>query len=292
MTIFPDFSMIIGMRRKVKTFLHVFVSSVVPQTSYYAKILKSKFTFSLLYSFILLSLVTGIVFALVFYQAGRNNIGNIKQCLNSSMNEIPSNFVLNVRDGLLSTNHELPLFVWFNCDERVQLLAVVDERGVSKNINSFGAQLLVTGSEIVLKYKTNTYAVPINKYISNLHLDKQSIITYVNQGFEVLAFYIPFFTLALILSTPLLVYVATIITILLSSLCVRLFYHLFRKHYSFKKTIQIGLHSCTLPLLTLILFVLFPIHIINTYILFFALVFIFQLVAVYEGHYIKERRRQ
>ena len=101
--------MIIGMRRKVKTFLHVFVSSVVPQTSYYAKILKSKFAFSLLYSFILLSLVTGVVFALVFYQVSRNNIGNIKQCLNSSMNEVPSNFVLNVRDGFLSTNHELPL---------------------------------------------------------------------------------------------------------------------------------------------------------------------------------------
>ena len=273
------------MRRKVKTFLHVFISSVVPQTSYYAKILKSKFAFSLLYSFILLSLVTGVVFALVFYQVGQNNMGSIKQCLNGSLNEIPSSFVLNVRDGILSTNHELPLFVWFNCDERVQLLAVVDERGVSKNIKSFGAQLLVTGSEIVLKYKTNTYVVPINKYISNLHLDKQSIITYADQGFEILAFYIPFFTLALILLTPFMVYMATVITILLSSLFVRLFYLVFRKHYSFKKTVQIGLHSCTLPLLTLILFVLFPIHILNTYILFFALVFIFQLVAVYEGHY-------
>lgn len=245
-----------------------------------------------MYSFALLSLVTGIVFVLVFYQVSRNDLGNIKQCLNNSLNEIPSNFILNVRDGLLSTNHELPLFVWFNCDERVQLLAVVDERGVSKNIKSFGAQLLITGSEIVLKYKTNTYVVPINKYISNLHLDRENIVKYVNKGFEILAFYVPFFTLALILSTPFIVYVVTVITILCSSLFVRLFYHLFRKHYSFKKTIQIGLHSCTLPLLTLILFVLFPIHILNTYILFFALVFIFQLVAVYEGHYIKERSRQ
>jgi len=288
---FPDFSIIIGMGRKVKAFFHVFTSSIVPQTFFYARILKSKFSFSLLYSFVLLSVVTSIIFAVVFYQVGRKNVGSLKQCLSNSINEIPQNFILDVRDGLLSTNHELPLFVWFNCDERVQLLAVVDERGVSKNITSFGAQLLLTGSEIVFKYKTNTYVIPINKYIVNLHLDKQSIKMFVNKAFEVVAYYAPFFAIALILITPFAIYMVTITTILLSSFMVRVFYYLFRKHYSFKKTVQIGLHSCTFPLLTLVLFVMFPTHVLNTYILFFALVFIFQLVAVYEGHYIHASHR-
>ena len=114
LTIFPDFSMIIGMRRKVKTFFARFYQqSVVPQTSYYAKILKSKFGISsLLYSFILLSLVTGVVFCPRIL-SGRTKIqyGKYKavpQRLFFFLNEIPSS-LFSMSGMEYWTNHELPL---------------------------------------------------------------------------------------------------------------------------------------------------------------------------------------
>jgi len=279
------------MRRKVKTFLHVLLMSILPQTFFYAKIIKSRLINSIYYFLTLLFFISLTSVFIIFTQLNKNNLSSIQICINNSMREIPDNFILNIKDGFLSTNHEMPLFVWFHCNDEVHLLAVTDERASKKDITSYGAHALFTGSEFVLRYKDHIFSAPYQNYIPNIHMEKKDILLAVTNIIHLLQTYIPFFIISLILFAPLLIWSINIFNLCFSTLCVYIFYALFKKHYSLKKIFQIGLHSCSLPLVISPLFLLFPIHIFNTLVLYLVLFFIFHLVGVYEAHYLLPHKR-
>lgn len=272
---------------KVKTFFHVLTGSIVPQTPYYAKVLKSRILFSFVYFAVLLSITATAIVVVTYFHLNRNNPDRIETCLNTSLSRIPSPYVIHINEGHLATNQGMPLFVWFNCDDKIQLLAVVDERASGRDIKSYGAQLLLTGTELVARYRSYTFTVPYRKYVDNLTLDRSDIIDYSGKLLAVFKYYVPIFFLVLLFLTPLFVYLLNTLYILLTSICVRLFYGLLRKRYTFKKIVQVGFHSSSLPLLSSVLFVIFPVNIWNTLLLYFSLLFVFQLVAVYEAHYVE-----
>lgn len=279
--------MIIGMRRKVKTFLHVLTGSIVPQSSYYAKVLKSRLFFSLLYFMVLLSLTATATVIITFFKINANNPVRIESCLRSSLGKIPSGYTIHISNGVLSTSREMPLFVWFNCDDKIRLLAVVDERAGKKDIQSYGAQILFTGSEVVARYKSYSASFPYGKYVKNLYLDRAGIIDYADKAIRIIRYYVPVFSSTLLLLIPLFIYTLNTLYIILSSLFVHLFFVVFKKRYKFRKVLQVGMHSASLPLITSLLFIIFPINVTNTLLLYFSLFFIFQLVAVYEAHYVQ-----
>lgn len=273
------------MRRKVKAFLNALSGSIVPQTPFYAKIIKNGFFNSLFYFLKLLFLVTIFSLLIIYIQISRSNIPALRTCLNNSTKTIPQNFILNIKNGLLSTNQGFPLFVWFNCKEEFHLLAVVDERANKEDINNYGAQLLFSSSQITFKYRQYELSKPYSAYTPNLYMNKVQILDYVNSVLDTLQAYTPFFVFFLILLVPASIWIINMVNLLLSSLFVYLFYILFKKHYSLRKIIQVGYHSSSLPLVISLLFLIFPIQLLNTLLLYFALYFIFQLVAVYEAHY-------
>ncbi len=275
------------MGRKVKTFFHVLTGSIVPQTSYYAKVLRSRMGFSALFFLAILFFTSLAILTVVGLRMNGNNPARMQACIHSSLDRIPDNYILHIREGILSTNQEMPLFVWFSCDDRIQLLAVVDERAGQGEVFSYGAQLLLTGTDAVARYRTYTKSFSFGSYLTNLDLDKKTIVEYADRALEVLGYYVPIVAFSLLLVTPLSVYLLNIFYVLASSLSVYIFYSLFGKKYTFRKILQVGLHSSSLPLLSSVLFVIFPVNIWNTLFLYFSLIFIFQLVAVYEAHYVE-----
>jgi hypothetical protein len=100
----------------------------------------------------------------------------------------------------------MPLFVWFSCEDRIQLLAVVDERAVQNDVFSYGAQLLLTGTDAVARYRTYTKSFSFGSYLTNLDLDKKTIVEYADRALEVLGYYVPIVAFSLLLVTPLSVY--------------------------------------------------------------------------------------
>lgn len=283
---FPNFLIIIGMTRKVKTFFHVLTGSIVPQTPYYAKILKTRMLFSLSYILATLALASILAMAVIFIRISNESPLNAQSCIRSSFERIPDNYVLHIKGGRMSSNHAMPLFVWLNCNDKTHLLAVVDERATGKDVYAYGASLLLTGSELVVRYKNYTTSFPLTKYVQDLYLEKNDLIAYAQKAIDIVKLYVPFFTVSLLFATPFILYALNCLYIVLSSILVKIFYYLTGKRYTLRKIFQVGLHSCSLPLMSSILFIIFPVNLTNTLLLYFSLVFIFQLVAVYEAHYV------
>jgi len=243
--------------------------------------------FSAFYYLAILLFTSLAILTVVGFRMNGNNPARMQACIRRSLERIPDNYILHIREGILSTNQEMPLFVWFSCEDRIQLLAVVDERAVQNDVFSYGAQLLLTGTDAVARYRTYTKSFSFGSYLTNLDLDKKTIVEYADRALEVLGYYVPIVAFSLLLVTPLSVYLLNILYVLASSLSVYIFYSLFGKKYTFRKILQVGLHSSSLPLLSSVLFVIFPVNIWNTLFLYFSLIFIFQLVAVYEAHYVE-----
>ncbi|MFA5136257.1 MAG: DUF1189 family protein [Patescibacteria group bacterium] len=274
------------MQRKVKTFLHVLAGSIVPQSSYYAKVLKTGFFFSIAYCFTLLGLTSIIIITITIYTVNQSSSSKVEACLSASLKAIPTNFSLHLKNGYMSTNHDMPLFIWFSCEDKIRLLAVLDERASEKSIYTYGAHMLLTGAEAVFRYRNYTYSLPFQKHMPyNVYLNKDDIVSYSHNILSIIKTYLPVFLFTLTLITPLIIIMIYTVTSIISAFFVFLFYRLFYKRYSIKKIVQIGFHSGTLPLLVSIIFVVFPINIINMLLTFFTLFFVFQLVAVYEAHY-------
>ena len=274
------------MWRKVKAFLNIMWGSIVPQTHYYSKVIKVKISISLKYYFLLLTFITVCSLVIISIQFNQKNIAGLKACLNRSIQEIPSNFALDIQHGRLTTNQEKQLFFWLNCEDRFHLLAVVDERTNNFQIHSYRAQILLTSTDITFRYKNNTYTIPYKTYFPNIHVEKNNIIAYIDHAQQLIKMYLPFFFLSFVICGPFIIWSINLFNLIVSSIMVYVFYMFFHKKYRFSKIFQIACHASTLPLIVSLLFLLFPIRLFNTLLLYFALYFIFLLVAVYEAHYV------
>ncbi len=283
---FPNFSIIIGMWRKVKTFLHIFTGSIVPHSFYYSKILKTRFQFSLQYFLFLLMSISIISVIILGIKATRYIRTDYRNCLSHTYGLIPPNYSMEIQNGILSTNSEMPLLLWFNCNNSIRLLGVIDERATEKSASLYGAHILVTGTNILFKYKTVTHSVSINQYVNSAHFSKEDIVGLIQKSIAFLNRSIPYFVLFLLVMAPFFLFFFNTILGIVASFMVFGFFKLFGKKYHFTKILQIGFHSYTFPLIASLLFILFPVHVFNILLLSFSLFFVFQLTAVYEAHYI------
>ena len=278
--------MIIGMTRKVKPFLHQLFNSIVPQNTYYAHIIKQGIRFSLSYFAVFLLLSSLLATGILYHQFSQNNPVRLEQCLQSSLKSVPADLSVHIQNGKLSTNQTMPVFIWFNCKDRLQLLAVVDERATKNDIFSYNAQALATSSDLVVRYRQYTYTLPYSKYTGELRATKLTLRDYMDAAVNLAKMYYPFVSVFFIILTPLVIFSASIITVLLSSLFVLVFFKILKRHYAYRTVVHVGMHSSSLPILTSLLFIVFPLPLGSAYALFFFLIFIFQLVGVYEAHYV------
>lgn len=291
------------MWRKVKTFFHVFRGSLFPQPAYYHKITKASFSFSLKY-FISLIFILNLIFVsylIVKYNPGKSNrfLSNITR----EINLIPKEFVININQGNLFTNHNRPYFFWSMYNNRKKLLLVIDETASPDKINIYNTYILVTGREIVIKNDSsasNTFKILSLKNIGRRSFDKKDFekiaIVLATISKLLYVFYIIAIPFLLIL-LPFLSIIITLIYLIIISLIVYLFFKTYyHKRIHFKKTLQLSFHAVTLPLVLDYFLMIFeptiPANIrlklfIPTPLAFLIILAMFVFAAVYEAYMAK-----
>lgn len=244
------------MWRKVKTFFHVFQGSLFPQPAYYHKITKASFGFSLKY-FVSLIFILNLIFVsylIIKYNPGRSNkfLTNITK----EIDLIPKEFVVNINQGNLFTNHNRPYFFWSTYNGQKKLLLVIDETANPDKINIYNTYILVTGREIVVKNdsrSSNTIKIVSLKNIGKRSLDKKDFEKIAIVLTTISKFLYFFYVIAipcLIILLPFLSIVVTLIYLIIISLIVYLFFKTYyHKRIHFKKTLQLSFHAVTLPLI-------------------------------------------
>jgi hypothetical protein len=289
------------MVRKVKTFLHVFLRSLIPHTLYYSKILKAPFFFSFKYFIALLFALNLLFVGSFLVRYNPKKVYSVLSSFSTSLSSYPSDLVISVENGRLITNNNRPYLLWFDYQDKKNLLLVIDETATSRKIQLYRASLLLTSNELVIRdVRTNTLsALPIN-YLDDQKITKAKV-NQVVQGINISLSYFPLlytgFVGLLAVLLPAVSFLVTSLYLLFSSCIVYLVYKFFaKKHFRLKKIIQVSFHAATFPLLLDYLLIILqptirmgpnaflPLRQIPFPLLFLMVLAFFIAVGIYEAH--------
>ncbi len=251
--IFPICITIIILRmKKVKTFIHVFINSLIPQTSYYPKILHTNFFFSLQY-YILLLLVLNIIFLVSLpFKYSPNKINAGLNALVTSLKQYPDDLKITISGNSLITNYNRPYFMWLNDNGHETLLFAVDESGGVQN-TGIKPLLLLTSKDLQVNFGSNQPSVIPLKNLKIKTIDKR-LINSLATSITIFQHMLPLFAAGLFVIMLVLIPAGSLIIntlyVLIASFVAYAVFRLFVKHRpSFKKTLQISFHAVTLPLI-------------------------------------------
>jgi hypothetical protein len=282
--------------KKVKAFLHIFVNSLLPQTNYYQKILKTKFSFSLKY-FLFLTFLINCLFVLFFViKIPSAKVNRLLTNLNNNLTAFPNNLIISVKNGSLLTTFNRPYFLWIDFDNMKQLLAVVDETADTQKINEYQSAFLLTTKFAVIRDMMGgrpLTVIPLSQ-IKDVTIDKNTIEemrTNLAQIAKLLPlFYWGLIVIAIILF-PMFSFLVNILYLITASLFIYIVYRIFfakslpRHHLSFKKTFQIGLHAITLPLIIDYGLTLLNLRSKPTMLMYLFLIAVFVFAGLYEAYF-------
>ncbi len=238
--------------KKVKTFIHVFINSLIPQTNYYPKILHTNFFFSLQY-YILLLLILSIIFLVSLpFKYSPNKINAELDAVIAGLNQFPDNLKININNGDLITNYDRPYLMWIDYNNQKILLFAVDESDSLPN-SDLKPILLLTGQNLQVNLGGNRSSViPLNN-LKIKTIDKQltnSLITSITIFQRLLPIFAIGLFLIMLILVPIGSFIINTIYILIASLIAYGVFRIFIKRQpSFKKTLQISFHAITLPLI-------------------------------------------
>jgi len=287
------------MRQKVKTFFHVFKQSIFPQPDYYSKIPKASITFSFKY---FLSLIISLNLILLIFVSVRYNPGKINRFINSiiiSLKEYPDDLVINLRKGSLFSSYNRPYFFWGDLAGKRKLYFVIDESASAGKILQYHSQVLLTKKELVINNQTSNVeykTIPL-AYFGDKTFDKKNSEQFISlltiaKSLLIVVYFVVVPSLMLIL--PLSSFVITLFYLSIISFFIYIvFKTYFHKRIHYKKTLQVGLHAVTLPLLLDYILIIFKPSIpanfyfkpfIPSPIAFVILLAVFVFAAVYETY--------
>jgi len=239
--------------KKVKAFLHIFLNSLIPNASYYRKILNTRFFFSFKY---FLSLIILLSLVLIFNLLNKYSPPKIIHWLtqiNKTIDQFPSDLNLFINNGSLITSYNRPYFIWVKDEKsKLRLLLVVDESASLEKINQYQSMALLTKTDLFIKQNNQLKKIPLTAF-EKITVNKEKLkllkekISFINKllyplyfGVFILAvLLIPFFSLMINIAYA---FFASVIVFVLLKLKPEKKYHL-------KKIFQISLHASTLPLL-------------------------------------------
>lgn len=271
--------------QKVKTFFHVFQNSLLPQASYYHKLVKIRFSFSFKY-FVILICTVNLLFA-VFVLVKLNVLGvfSIKNSLLTTLREYPKELSITVQNGVLRSNYNRPYFIWLTVDEKKRLLAVVDESATAEDGKVYTSPVLFTAKSLAIQSTGGTIEVPYGN--REIVINKSVVEKAVNKLSNLFSWGIPFLFIFFIAVVPLLFSLMYLLYFLIVSIIVFALFKLFLHKVRLKKTVQLSLHAGTTPILIDYSLCLLKPQVATslfTHTVFFALALIFVFSAVYEGY--------
>lgn len=244
------------MSEKVKTFFHIFKNSLIPECSYYHKLLKIPFSFSLKYLVSLIVTLNLLFTLFLFIKVNPIKIGSLAKNLVANLEKYPNDLVISVHRGQLSTNYDRPYFLWLDSADSKHLILVIDEYATADKINEYNSSTLITRNEIIFK---NDNVPAKEKIVSFKSLSDQTITKDTVKNVQNLVLKI---MRLLVLFYPLL-FIAVLLFLLFSSLLTTFLYLLVaaginiilfnllmqkKPALHFGRVFQISIHSATLPL--------------------------------------------
>lgn len=251
------------MKSKVKTFLHVFAKSLLPQSEYYQKILTTKFRFSLRYFLTLITIINIIFIIHLFFRFNPKRITNFTDNIINTLNNIPEDLTIIVNKGTLTTTYNRPYFFWLNDQDKTKLLLVIDQNANPNMIKQYQSYVLVTAKEIIInpdKIKQRTQSIPLD-YTINRTISKKNFSDTgrsLNKIKTLLPFFYFVFFIMMIVLTPIFSSLVTLFYLIIACLITYIIFHFFmQKRIHAKKIVQISFHAVTLPLLVDYFFIMF-----------------------------------
>lgn len=249
MTFFLSYSIIKRRMRKVKTFFHVLINSVIPQRDYYHKILKTPFSFSLKYFFFLSVIANFLFFFFLLLKISPGFIFSLKKGLINGLNNFPSDLVISLKNGSLNTNYGHPYFFWLKGSSKEILLLVVDESAQTSGINQYRSLILLTKNELVVGADKNNIIYKNYPPGLSLTINKESVNRLTATLTNLFGLIIVSILLVIFLICPLVSFFINLFYLLLSALISFFIFRLTPKKVTLNKIFQVGLHSSTFPVI-------------------------------------------
>ncbi|MBI4009071.1 DUF1189 family protein [Candidatus Roizmanbacteria bacterium] len=280
------------MTSKVKTFFHIFSHSLIPKASYYQKILKARVSYSVKYFFILIVFLNLFFSFFLFLKFSPLQINEILTNLIGNLEKFPSELIININNGTLTSNYNRPYFFWLDYKNAKHLLFVIDETASPQKIKEYNSFAVLSRNNIVFKDENSNvgYNLINLKFLKNQIITKETIVkvqntlSAINHG---LFFIYPLAFVLVLLMLLAVSSVSTLLYILIASGITFIFYRFFLNKKikpGFMKTLQISLHSVTLPFVINYIYGIFYLNSYPLPLLFLFLVVLFTIVGVYEGY--------
>lgn len=289
------------MKQKVKTFFHIFKNSLIPNSSYYKKIVKTHFSFSLKYFLVLILILNFLLIALSIIKFNPKQTKTFLSRIAKELEKYPPSLIIKINKGFVSSTLDYPYFFWGGYQNK-RLWFVIDQSANPNSIIKYNSYFLLTKKELVIKpnFIDKKYNIINLNRINNLTISETTIKKIV----KTIYFIQKNLILLYIISLPFVFIFFSISSLIISffylliiSFIVRqIFYHLFHRKIHFKKIFQLGLHSITTPLVLDYLIFIYPpkfsliILTIKSFIIpfpiaFLILLFVFVIASVYEAYH-------
>ena len=280
-------------KNQLTEFIENFKKSFIINKKYLKSIVKKPISYSVKYFFIFIFFLNIIFLSFFIIKINFLNEYKLFQSLVKSVEELPNNLIITIRNNFLSTNQNMPVFLWSDFNKNKRLLMVLDETAQEENIKDYNSFVLFTSKNVVFSSDLKFKKFSIIPYkIDYLKITKKNIIDFVTSFRRVLPLIITLFLLIIIIFVPIGIFIGYIIYIALTSLFVHLIFKLFSSKHKYTKTFQLSLHSSTLPIIINYLILNTIVITTHTYLnkIFFILLFIFAWISVYSVYPFKKRK--
>lgn len=270
--------------KKVKAILHTLKASLIPNHIFYPKLLHTRTLFSFKYFLTCITFFAVILSAAVYTRIHPQKIAFYQNSFLTALKSFPEDAEFTLKHAKLSSTYRQPVFVWMNIPNGKKLLlfaanqhSLLKQNDFPNALVFFAAEqmrLSLRGSSIILPYPSTDYIV--NKYTIDSFLEIANV--YSSQA--VVFFYLIYFVFF-----PLLYVLLSFEVSLIVSIVLFLLFRLFSKRIHLRKCFQVGFHASILPIIigSLLLYTFPSVH--GTITVTSGLVFVFQLIAIYETYF-------
>lgn len=249
--------------KKVKAFFYIFRKSIIPNNSYYKKITKTPFFFSLKYFLFLLTFLNFILLVSILNLFSYNKIQSVLINFTNSLQSFPKELAIIKKGNHLLTTLNQPYFFWIKTENNQILLLAINETADNNFINKLPSYVILTNQHLIIKppFNQTLSKIPLS-LVKDFYFDKnivENIIPFFmklkkNLLLIYILVFIFFFFLLNIMS-----FLITFTYLLISSFLVFLYFKIKRKrHFHYKKILQISFHTITFILVIEYLFFLIP----------------------------------
>ncbi|PIS08754.1 hypothetical protein COT75_04705 [Candidatus Beckwithbacteria bacterium CG10_big_fil_rev_8_21_14_0_10_34_10] len=251
---------------KFKTFLYAFRNSAF-KPKYYADILKTPFSFSVKYFVFLFLFLSFITVLSISYPLITDFKPALEKFKNDAPKLYPTELVLDIKNGLVSTNVLEPYFIPLEPSlfpeeikmglekQPIQNILVIDTSVPASEIKKYQTVALLTRDSLAILGDNNEIRIQTLEEIKEFHLDKEIVKTGWGMIVPYFKYIIPGIIIVLIIFVPLFTLIGKFFFLMFFSLITLITARLFsNKEVNYSKAIQLNLHAITLPIIIVSLF--------------------------------------